>query len=191
MAVQKMSIHRALAELKTYDDRIMRVRLQDFVIANKKSNDKIKGKTIDEVERKIKGGFASFYALTENQRRIKAAVVLSNAATMVKIAGVDYTVAEAIERKAKLHHFEDFLLALRRQFNAQNDIVERENDLLQDKLESYLQAILGDKDKRTPADIEMHTKAFEDRNKYVLIDPADIAKQIEQIEKTSKILKPR
>jgi hypothetical protein len=51
MSRQTMSIHRALAELKTYDERIRRSMEMDFVIANKRSNDKIKGKTIDEVKK--------------------------------------------------------------------------------------------------------------------------------------------
>ena len=184
MPKQTMSIHRALAELKTYDDRIYRATEMDFVIANKKSNDKIKGKPIDEVNAKIKGGFRSYYALTENQRRIKAAVVLSNAATKVKIGGTEYTVAEAIERKAKIHHDESFLELLKRQFFIQNEIVERENAALPEKVEKYLQSILGEKDKRTVEDIASHTKAFEDRNKFDLIDPCDITKQIEQLEQT-------
>jgi len=182
MSKLTMSIHRALGELKTYDDRISRATEQDFVLANKKSNDKIKGKTIEETKQQIKGGFASFYALTENQRRIKAAVVLSNAATKVQIGGKEYTVAEAIERKAKIHHEETFLLILKRQFKTQNEIVEDENDLLPSKLESYLQSILGEKDKRTPDDIASHTKAFEERNKYELLDPSDISTQIKQLE---------
>jgi predicted ATP-grasp superfamily ATP-dependent carboligase len=184
MNKQTMSIHRALAELKSYDDRITRSTEQNFVIANKKSNDKIAGKTIEECKQQIKGGFASYYALTENQRRIKAAVVLSNAITKVKIGGIEYTVAEAIERKAKLHHDESFLMKLKQQFNTQNKKVEDENATLPEKLESYFQSILGEKDKRTVEDISAHTKAFEDRNKYELIDPSDIAKQIEKLEES-------
>lgn len=184
MSKVTMSIHRALGELKAYDDRIIRSTDLNFVIANKKSNDKIAGKTIDEVKQKIKGGFASYYTLTENQRRIKAAVVLSNAKTRVKIGGIEYTVAEAIERKAKIHHDEDFLLKLKGQFNLEVRKMEAKNEELPDKLESYLQSILGEKDKRTVEDIAAHTKAFEDRNKYELIDPCDVAKQIEKLEET-------
>ena len=184
MSKQTMSIHRALAELKSYDDRITRSTDQNFVIANKKSNDKIAGKTIEECKQQIRGGFASYYALTENQRRIKSAVVLSNAITKVKIGGIEYTAAEAIERKAKLHHDESFLKKLKQQFNTQNKKVEDENAALPEKLESYLQSILGEKDKRTVEDISAHTKAFEDRNKYELIDPSDIAKQIEKLEES-------
>jgi len=184
MAIQTMSIHRALAELKTYDDRISRAMRADFIIANKRSNDKIKGKSISEVVQQIKGSFASYFALTENQRRIKAAVVLSNANTKVMISGIEYTVAEAIERKAKLHHDETFLKVLKNQFLTQNEKVEDENEKLLQKLESYLQSILGDKEKRTVDEIAAHTKAFEDRNKFELIDPSDIAKQIEQLDQT-------
>jgi len=179
-----MSLHRALAELKFYDDKIKRATEQNFVYANKKSNDKIAGKTIEECKQQIKGGFASYYALTENQRRIKAAVVLSNANTNVKIGGQEYTVAEAIERKAKLHHDESFLYHLKLQFNIHKKKVEDENSKLPEKLEGYLQSILGEKDKRTVEDIAAHTKAFEDRNKYELIDPCDIAKQIEKLEES-------
>jgi predicted ATP-grasp superfamily ATP-dependent carboligase len=179
-----MSIHRALAELKSYDDRIARSMEQKFVIANKKSNDKIEGKSIEECKQQIKGGFASYYALTENQRRIKAAVVLSNADTKVKIGGTEYTVAEAIERKAKLYHDEAFVKKLKEQFNWANKKVEAENATLPTKLETFLQSILGEKDKRTVEDIAAHTKAFEDRNKYDLIDPSDVAKQIEKLEES-------
>jgi hypothetical protein len=183
MARQTISIHRALSELKNYDNKIENAISANFVIANKKSNDKIKGKTIDEFRQSIKGAYASYYALTENQRRVKAAVVISNANTKVKISGTEYTVAEAIERKAKLRHDELFLNVLKKQFSQNNAKVEEENEKLPQKLETYLQAILGEKDKRTVEDIAMHTKAFEERNKYELIDSGDITKQIEQLEK--------
>jgi hypothetical protein len=124
----------------------------------------------------------SYYALTENQRRIKAAVVLSNARTKVKIGGIEYTVAEAIERKAKLHHDETFLRLLKQQYTRQTERIDAENATLPEKLETYLRSILGEKDKRSPEDIAMHTKAFDDRNKYELIDPCDISKQIEELE---------
>ncbi len=182
MSKISMTIHRALSELKTYDDRIRRAMQADFVQSNKKSNDKIKGKTIKEVEQQIQGAFQSYEALAENQRRIKAAVVLSNASTIVTIGGKKYSVAEAIERKAKIRLDEEFLLVLKAQFKKHDDIVERENSQLPDKLEKYLQSILGDKDKRSADDIASHTKAFDDRNKYELIDPCDIAKKISEYE---------
>jgi len=184
MGKQKISVHRALAELKTYNDRISRAIHGTFVIANKKNNDKIQGKTIADYENMIKGNFASYEALTENQRRLKSAVVMSNAVTKVNIGGSEYTIAEAIERKAKLKFDEAFLQTLKQQFNAQNQIVERENAQIPTKLENYLQAVLGDKDKRSIEEIAAHTKSFEDRNKFELIDPCDIGKKIAELEES-------
>ena len=40
MSKVNMSIHRALSELKTYDDRIQRAMQATFVMHNKTSNDK-------------------------------------------------------------------------------------------------------------------------------------------------------
>ena len=179
-----MSIHRALSELKTYSDRIKRATQGMFVIANKKSNDKIQGKTIDEVTSAIQGNFDSCNALIENKRRIKSAVILSNANTKVTIGGTEYCVAEAIDRKGHLPDEENLLHAWKVQFIQQNEKVEKENAELQNKLEKYLQPFFGDKDKRTitPEEIAAHTQMFEDRNKYELIDPCDIATKIKEKE---------
>jgi hypothetical protein len=182
MSTQKMSIHRALSELKTYDARIKKAAEATFILSNKRSNDKIQGKTIEEHKNIIKGNYASYYALVENQKRIKAAIVLSNAATKVKIAGNEYTVAEAIERKVKIKHDIMFLHNLKSEFFESNKKVEKENALLPDKLEKYLQAVLGDKDKRTVEDIAAHTKVFEEKNTFELIDPCDISNHINTLE---------
>ena len=177
-----MSVHRALAELKTYEDRLTKATGAVFVIANPKGNDKISGKTIDDVSNEIKGNFASYASLAENQRRIKAAVVKSNAVTIITIAGTEYTVAEAIERKAKIKYDERFLSALKRQFNEASSLVDRENAGLPDKIEKYLQNILGAKDKRTAEEIASHTELYEKRYKWELVDPCGITKKIEELE---------
>jgi len=182
MSKQTMSVHRALAELKTYEDRIQKAMQASFVVANQKNNDKIQGKTIDEINSIIQGNFDSYFALVENQRRIKAAVVASNAVTKVKIAGEEYTVAEAIERKAKLKYDEKFLLTLKAQFTEQNNRVDRANNELPAKLETYLQQILGPKDKRTADEITQHTELYEKKYKWELVDPCDIMNKIKELE---------
>ena len=182
MSKQTMSVHRALAELKTYEDRIQKAMQASFVVANQKNNDKIQGKTIDEINSIIQGNFDSYFALVENQRRIKAAVVASNAVTKVKIAGEEYTVAEAIERKAKLKYDERFLLTLKAQFTEQNNRVDRANNELPAKLETYLQQILGPKDKRTAEEITQHTELYEKKYKWELVDPCDIMNKIKELE---------
>lgn len=182
MAKVTMTIHRALGELKTYNDRIFNAINATFVASNKKSNEKINGKTVKELEQAIQGNFDSVKTLIENKKRIKAAVVASNAAEKVTIAGKEYSKADAIERKAAIVLEEKFLMTLKRQFNAERTKVENENNQLQTKLENYLQSVLGDKASRSAAEIEEHTKSFMSKNTYELIDPVGVESYIKTLE---------
>ncbi len=181
MAKVLYSVHRALSELKMYDSKIKDCYDSMYVIANKKSNDKIQGKTIDETKRMIQGNFDKVFALIENRKRIKDVVVSSNASVVVKIGNKEYTVAEAIERKNSIHYEKDLLMHLQTQYTRNNNIVESENAQIPFKLESYLQSILGEKDKRVPSEIEEHTRLFENRNKWELIDPSNISDRIQKL----------
>jgi len=182
MAVVNMSVHRGLSELKLYANKIASLNSGTFVLANKQSNKTIGGKSIEDVNNLIKGNFDSMAALIENRKRIKDAIVKSNAATNVTIAGKIMTVAEAIERKASIEFERNFLRILQDQFSQQNNLVEQQNLQLPTKLESFLQATLGEK--RDVATVKDLTKTFEDNNKYVLIDPNHIQDYIQALDKS-------
>jgi hypothetical protein len=97
---EKMTLHKALAELKLLDSRITStIRTGTYCVANKASNQKIKGVKLDEFKESMKADYASATDLINRRIAIKKAVVLSNATTKVKINDVEYTVAEAIELK--------------------------------------------------------------------------------------------
>lgn len=184
MSNVKMSIHRALSELKTYDARIQNGKQRTFVAANKKSNEKISGMSVDEIKNLIKGNFDSIKALIENRKRIKAAISLSNAITKRAIGGIEYTIAEVIDRKNAIEYEETLLAELKNQFKVCNNKVENENVQMPGKLETYLQSVLGEKDKRSLEDIQKYTKDFESRNMYELIDPCNISTYIETLEES-------
>jgi hypothetical protein len=183
MTAVKMSVHRALAEIKLYEKKIDAAMHSQFVVANKVSNKNIGGRSVEEVRKLIQGNFDSVKALIENRKRIKQALVISNAATKVAIAGKEYSVAEAIERKTSVSLDSEFLETLKNQFTEANNKVERNNAELPTKLETYLVSVLGDKASRDPENVKMHTKVFEDGNKFELIDPAKIANFIVEYEK--------
>lgn len=85
---KKISVHQALAEVKTYEDRIYTGISAKFVVANKKSNKNPNGMTIAQLNDKMKGALDSVKALIENKKRIKAAINQSNAVTRITIGGV-------------------------------------------------------------------------------------------------------
>jgi len=182
MAVVNMSVHRGLSELKLYANKIASLNSGSFVVANKQSNKTIGGRSIEDVNNLIKGNFDSMVALIENRKRIKDAIVKSNAMTNVSVDGKVMTVAEAIERKASIEFERNFLRILQNQFSQQNNLVDQQNLQLPTNLESFLQATLGEK--RDVATVKDLTKTFEDNNKFVLIDPNHIQDYIQALDKS-------
>lgn len=181
MSTVKMSVHRGLGELKLYSNKIESGLSGAFVVANKKSNKTIGGKSIEEVENAIKGNFDSVVALLENRNIIKDAIIKSNATTIVTVAGKEMSVAEAIERKNSILLSKEFVDTLQRQFMNENHKVEVNNEQLQTKLESFLQATLGDK--RDVETVKSLTKTFQDSNEFTLIDPKHIQDYIAKLSK--------
>lgn len=181
--MEKMTVHRGLAELKRLDNAIDKAITEGvYITANKKSNIKIDGKTLDEHKKVIQGSYDKVVGLIDRRNRIKSAIVNSNASTIVEIAGVKMTVAEAIERKTSIQYDILFLQALKMQYSQAVGKVNKENEVLPTKLETYLQAILGDKGTAKPEEIELHTKTFLERNEFELIDPLELKKRMDQIQ---------
>lgn len=178
-----MSMHRALGEYKTYDDRINNVKNEIFIIPNRNNNEKIGSKTIDEFKTEVNSNMQSIKALIENKKRLKDAMVISNAENKVEIASHVYSVAGAIERKRSIALEEDFLRRLKQQYTSARKRVEDENNQLPQKLENYLESVLGDKVVRKQEDVEEYSKAFMKKNTYELIDPAGIEDYIKKLEK--------
>ncbi|GKV69720.1 hypothetical protein NCCP2716_22180 [Sporosarcina sp. NCCP-2716] len=180
---QTMSVHRALAELKTLNDRIEKsVMGADFIAADRKSAEKVNGLPIEDYEKTIQAGFDKAVSLIERRNLIKEAIVQSNAVTQVTVGGVTMTVAKAIERKTSIQ-LEEQLLAM--MITRRREAVNRltvENDTLPARLEAYLAEILGKKENAKKEDVELHTKAFLDRNEFVLIDPLHLNRRIEELE---------
>lgn len=184
MIKEKMTVHKALAELKTLDDRIeTEITGSVFVKANVRSNTKIFGKSLDEFKSDTKANYQSVMALINRRNALKRAVVLSNAVTKVEIGGVQYSVAEAIEMNnhgmENLVEFRDFL---KDQYSSVKRMVESENgDKLNKNCESYLQAMFGTKEKTNNADVEAVQKAYIMSHSYDIVTGFDIEKVIKEL----------
>ncbi|MCM3745194.1 hypothetical protein M3193_13725 [Sporosarcina luteola] len=180
---QTMSIHRALSELKTLNDRIPKVIQEaDFIATDRKSAQKINGLSIEDYEKTVQAGFDKAVSLIERRNRLKDAIVQSNAITEVVVAGEKMTVAKAIERKSSIANEEKLLAAMVGKRRMAISKLSMENDTLPSRLEDYLTAILGNKDHAKKEEVELHTKSFKERNEYVLIDPLNLDKRIEEWE---------
>ena len=184
MIHEKMTVHKALAELKTLDDRInSEITGSVFVRANRHNNMKIFGKTIPDFMTDTESSYQSVKALINRRNAMKRAVVLSNAITKVNIGGVEYTVAEAIEMNNHgMENLVELRNCLREQYSSVKRMVESENgDKLVKACENYIQATFGTKEKINNPDIEMAQKVYMANNTYDIVTGFDIEKIIKEL----------
>lgn len=179
---KKLSIHRALTELKMLNHRIEAATNEvSAVLANRKSNSKINGVEIQEYEKQMQSSYDKVVGLIDYRNRIKSLVVESNAKTKVTVGKEEMTVAEAIERKQSIQFEKKLLEVMQQQYRSAINMVSKENDALPAKLETYLINILGNKDKQSPEEVKLHTETFMKRNEYELIDPMNVKKKMEAL----------
>lgn len=188
--MDKISVTRALVELKLLDKRIKsKLSEAHFIgmVQGKKdlTTNLIK---IDDFKQSAKSDFQSIQALIERRNKIKAAIVLSNATTQVKIGDKAYTVAEAIERKNSIQYEESLLNLLRAQrTNVEKDI-HRQNQAVEEQLNVLLAQHLASEKKKSE-DAETFMKSYKELNEFKKVDPLDIKKTISELREQIEIFK--
>lgn len=189
MTTEKMTVHKALAELKIIDERIRSaVSEATGVYAVKHSATKVNGMTIKDFSDYIESGYKRANDLIRRRDAIKRAVVQSNAVTTVDINGDEYTIAEAIDMKNHSNDFRRMLLAsMSRKYNtAIQDFEDNNGDKLEKRAEQYVLAIIQaqPKDSKMSADSEAMKsirQTYIDNNHYDLIDPLKIQDKIKDL----------
>lgn len=183
--VEKMTIHKALCELKILDSRINNaISSARFCLANKHSNEKVNGVTVEEYQETMKASYNKASDLIRRREAIKRAVVLSNAKTIVKIGGKEYTVAEAIEMN---NHGIDLKLqlknAMKKQYDSAMTAIISKNSVVDDKATEYVVGLFGQKESKTlNEEYEKARKSYIEANTMELIDPVNILEKIEALE---------
>lgn len=124
MTTETMTIHRALAELKVLDDRIMKLLSEaKFCGAAKNCMQKLGGVTIEEYKQNAQSTYDKITDLMARQAAIKRAVSESNAVTHAVVCGHDYTVAQLkSERRVICFRDDNFSVDSKSRFA---DIVDR------------------------------------------------------------------
>lgn len=189
MTTEKLTVHRALAELKVIDDRISKAIGEGvYVIANKHSNEKIAGVTINEFKEKMKASHQKVTDLIARRNAIKRAVVLSNAVTKVKIGNDEYTVAEAIEMKNHGMLFKaNYMRTLAYQNSTANTELNRNSgEAIEKRAEQYVLSVIQaqPKDSKMTVDsdaMQALRKDYIKNNTYDMIDPLNVNKLIEDL----------
>lgn len=189
MTNERMTVHKALAELKVIDDRIFNaISNATFVTANKHSNDKINGKSIPDYKVDMKAAYQKVTDLINRRNAMKRAVVLSNAQTTIQIGANTYTVAEAIEMKNHgMEHMRNLLNQMTRQLNqSQATLTVNSGEQIEKKAEQYVLSVISSQPKDGKMSIDSKAmqslrEQYIENNTYDLIDPNDVTAKITEI----------
>lgn len=186
MTTEKMNVHQALSELKMMDKRIEKaIQIPEWVVTNKHSNGTIAGMSVVEWTADIKARYQKAMDLIRRRDAIKRAVVNSNAVTKVLIAGVEYTVAEAIDKK---NHGCEFLVAMARRLAHDHTqakmVADRENgSRLEERADAFVRSLIGNTDtKGMSEEIKNRREDFITAQTLDIVDPIGVVKEIERLE---------
>lgn len=186
MTKETMTVHKALCELKTLDSRIHNaIHACDYVVANKHSNNKINGLTVEMYKELAKSSYQKASDLIKRRNAIKCALVKSNAITKVSIDNVEYTVAEAIDMK---NHGIDFTEQLCSKIasdfaKAKKESDKRNGSELEKRADDYIKSLYGASETKNMSDDIKKTHAdFIASQTYEIVDPICCQKIIEDLE---------
>ncbi|MEQ8381755.1 MAG: hypothetical protein RH949_05205 [Coleofasciculus sp. A1-SPW-01] len=117
-------------------------------------------------------------ALIDRRRTIKRAVVLSNASTMVSVAGEEMTVAEAIEMKNFILYYEAVFHTMVSAYTRTQNEYKAAQTRVKDRLDKLAKEVLG----KNAASEKYQSLAdsFLEREGVELLDPTNLAEAIER-----------
>lgn len=189
MTKETMTVHKALAELKTIDARINKAITDGtYVIANKHSNEKINGMPINEFKTAMKASHQKVTDLIARRNAIKKAVVLSNATTKIKIGNDEMCVACAIEMKNHGMEFKtNYMRFMAHQnMNAQAELNRNSGEAIEKRAEQYVLSVIQAQPKDAKMGVDSDAmqalrKDYIKNNTYDLIDPLGVNKLIDDL----------
>lgn len=183
--MRKITITEALNELKLYDSKINKaISSASFIGAKKKTNDNIGVVPTDKFISNAKAALQSVQALIRNRNILKAAIVESNARTMLEVAGLKMTVAEAIERKTSIDYDKELLLAMKSQYAAATATVRKENDKVDKKVDELISTLIGKDTAKKLDEVDQNAveAPYRAKNEFELVDPLGLLDVITAME---------
>ena len=175
--MRKISVARALTELKTLKSRIDK-KISVFAPATVSIGGKIAlDKPIAEFNAGVKSDLQSIKDLISEFSTLKTAIISSNAVTEIKVCGDEMTVAEGIAKKESIEFDVNLNNKCRRILNTMTKSVDRESKNVSDRLDALLQVTFNKEATKVKSDeFESVAKPFLENNGVKLVDPLDLLK---------------
>ena len=187
MEKTKMTIHRALSELKLIDARIEKainvVEPTGLMQLNKPVNGFY---AKDDFETDVKAKFQSVSDLIERKNSIKSAIVKANGETTVAIGEKTMTIADAINFKTVIAVKKMLIAQLTKKHNAVKARFTQENEKVNNVALENAKIMIGkqgdDRVKPNDEDVKKIVEPFVKRNEFHLVDPLKVEELTEKLQ---------
>lgn len=184
---QVISVTRALATLKSLEAKIERATNSLSVVAitaGTGTHKSVNGTahSPETVEADIRSNFASLTDMITQRNKIKRAIIVSNAATLVTIGKKTMSVAEAIETKRSVVFDTNLLATLRKHAAAGNTLITKARADFDRKIEEAERNYTNGRDKKlSQEDLEMIRNPIVLKSEPALLDPLGVADRIKSM----------
>lgn len=183
--MEKMTIHRALSELKLIDAKIEKAIASINPTGMHQKDKLINGQAKPEdFAKDAQSNYDSALDLMKRKTAIKSAIVQSNGVAVVTAGGQVMTVADAINAKAMLKFKKKLVDTLSGRHRSVLAGLNNNNSLVQQNCQKLLEAALGkDAVKAGKDDVESISKPYLSANEFHLFDPLKVEERIKELEK--------
>lgn len=178
----KMSLTRVLNEIKVLDSRIEKASHMPLVMLSVGGKPTTTYNSIKDMENEIKSNYDSVTDLIARRNKLKSLLVKANATTEVEIAGEKMTIAQAIDRKTSIKLEKSLLNQMITQFNNANQVIQRNNNLMQEKIDMMLQTAAGSGSKLTEEASKGISEPYKKNHETTLVDKINIRDKINTME---------
>ena len=182
--MEKMTLHRALAELKLIDKKIDKlistIEPTGVMQKNKLVNALYKK---EDFEKEAKAKYQAIADLIKRKEAIKTEIVKANVKTTVEVANEKMTIAEAINRKNVIELNKTLVKTITQKYRNSVANVEANNKKVEDNAIRLAEAALTkDNVKINDGDAVAITKPYIETNEFHLVDPLGAEKLIEKLD---------
>lgn len=181
----KITITRALVELKMLDKKIAQVSEFPFVGVYQKKGKSIinRSESKDDFEKNAKGKMQSLKDLVSRVEKLRLGIAKANAETIVMIGGKEMTIVEVLVFKERIIPIlSKVYKSLSRQIGTVNSHIEQQRVQVESAVSDMLERNLGNDRKADKEAYNAIAVPFIEANEFNLSDAADSAKYAENLD---------
>jgi uncharacterized protein YeeX (DUF496 family) len=191
----QITIHRALAKIKTTEKRIQSLLRDGVFVSSVVGQTQVtpSGRSVKDVSAEIRSNYDSVVSLLDNYEALKLAVIRSNSGITKETSGLEETkigdrdmlVAEIIaKQKYAMPLRKAFISTLAEQLNKVSREIERVNARVHDNLPNVLSNIAnGSKETLSEAQVSSITETYYQNNSCFIVDPLKLQETIKKHQK--------